>query len=171
MNQISVSYLFAFFFRLVTDNIYNWTGEEEDIGSLQLYLKVANRFRLIMWGKMFQVFDEYALLINRNQIITLGLNNGMIIFEDKHYSQSIVKHPSLPLIFEYPVSVSTAKVGRFMVTPEAGYDEEKLLGDRHLGYNCNYSRLVEAKLSTSRKKRLPDFEDSEEERTDPNFLM
>ena len=58
-----------------------------------------------------------------------------------------------------------------MVTPEAGYDDEKMLGDRHLGYNCNYSRLVEAKLSTSRKKRLPNFEDSEEERTDPNYLM
>ena len=137
---------------------------------MHLQHKIANRFRLILWGRMFQVFREYILLINSSQLITLGLNNGLIVFENRIHNQFIVKHPSMPLVFESPVSYLANKVGRFVVTPEASFEDEKLLGDRHIGMVCNYSKWVDGQITTSRKKRLPDFADSEEE-LENNYVL
>lgn len=167
----SNSFFFSLFvLRLDLDNWRTWTSDLEAMSSMTYQFRIAQRFSRILKGQLLHVFDTYVVLNNKGVKYYVGLDNGLLLEEKGPRNYSSKKHPNLPLIFEYPCPGNKDTAAKFHVAVEASWKEEKLIGERTYG-GFTYSKLYEATVTTSSKKRLLDYEDSEEERDEENFIL
>ena len=111
----------------------------------------------------------------KNKNLYFGLYNGLRIQEKRFpgaEQQTMIRHPKLPLVFEYPTrwGRTDSQMGRFTVTAEYDWKDQEILERKPLGLGkgAEYNSGIEAKIITSLKKRRPLNFDSSETETDDN---
>ena len=114
---------------------------------------------------MLDLASSLLILTKSSCQITIGVDQGLHIEAEipSHYRS--VRHPTLPLLFEYNctrAAVQSSNFGKFVVTSEAGFAEEALLGPRSLVLGTGiFNKYYEAQFVSSTKKRIYAFEERE----------
>ena len=116
---------------------------------------------------MLDVASNLVTLVKPSSLITIGVDQGLYVEVEIPAHYRCVRHPTLPLLFEYNcrrLAHLPSNHGKFVVTSEAGYEEEAKLGARSsvLG-NGIFNKYCEAKFVSSTKKRVHDIADCEEQ--------
>ena len=107
---------------------------------------------------LMQVSNNVAILNKAGSILYIGAGRGLILEEQVPSTYRAIRHPTLPLIFEYDsikLYHSPSNCGKFVVTCEAGEEDETKLGNRGLVSQTHtiYNKYYEAKIVSSLKKR------------------
>ncbi len=114
---------------------------------------------------MLDLASSLLTVIKSSCQISIGVDQGLHIEAEipSHYRS--VRHPTLPLLFEYNctrAAVQSSNFGKFVVTSEAGFAEEALLGPRSLVLGTGiFNKYYEAQFVSSTKKRIYAFEERE----------
>jgi len=146
--------------------LYSWnlSGVEAN-GSMQKNPDIQKRFRGFRTTKMLDLASNMLILTKSSCQITIGVDQGLHIEAEIPSNYRSVRHPTLPLLFEYNctrAAVQSSNFGKFVVASEAGFAEEALLGPRSLVLGTGiYNKYYEAQFVSSTKKRICAFEERE----------
>ena len=143
---------------------------------------IRNRFASLRRTQYIQVNNDLLILNKPSLIIYVGIDQGLLVEEQVPPNYRSIRHPNLPLMFEYNCrrlnsGLSTfPHSGKFIVTSEAGHNEETDIGLRTaLNSQGSYNAYYEAKLVVSPKKRVfnetEETENHEELRCDYNYCF
>ena len=132
------------------------------------------RFAALRHGSIIQANEHFVLVFADHHMHQIGLHNGRMVSEFQQDIRHHVRHPTLPLIFEYPISSiveNRPKWGIFYVTRDATRKEQLQLGLKYgrVTDSSTYGKSVLATTHSSRPKRLSCFEDSDSDE-EGNFL-
>ena len=141
-----------------TDGLRGWTTPFSDTYCSMLSAhKIVERFRAMRTDVLLQVSNNVAILNKPSSILYIGADRGLMLEEQVPSNYRAIRHPTLPLIFEYDsvkMYHSPSNCVKFVVTSEAGEKEEATLGNRSLVMgNGIYNKYYEAKFVSSPKKR------------------
>lgn len=122
---------------------------------------IRNRFASLRRTEYLQVNNDLLILNKPSLILYVGMDQGLLLEEQVPPNYRSIRHPNLPLMFEYNCrrlnsGLSTfPNSGKFVVTSEAGHVEETDIGVRPaLSSQGAYNAYYEAKLVVSPKKRV-----------------
>jgi hypothetical protein len=126
---------------------------------------IQKRFRGFRATKMLDLASSLLTVIKSSCQISIGVDQGLLIEAEipSHYRS--VRHPTLPLLFEYNctrAAVHSSNFGKFVVASEAGFAEEALFGPCSLVLGAGiFNKYYEAQFVSSTKKRIYAFEERE----------
>ena len=136
----------------------------EHYGTMNKTDKIKHRFRWLLRGGIMQILQSQILIVTSGTGHYLGISNSMITAENIGSESHIVKHPNLPLLFEYPCDFSR-KVGKIVVSCEVTDEQQKKWGDKCYNVYPTFNRGVDVSLNTSTKRRNFDFANSDDSDT------
>ena len=134
-----------------TDSLRGWTTPFTDTyGSMIAVHKIVERFRALRTAVLLQVSNNVAILNKPSSILYIRAGRGLMLEEQVPSNYRSIRHLTLPLIFEYDsvkLYHSPSNCGKFVVTSEAGEEEETTLGSRSLVIgNGIYNKYYEKKI-------------------------
>ena len=141
----------------------SWIDYENASNDVCNFKRIERRFAEIVKGRLMQGFDTHVTLYRPGSSFTLGIDNSLIMAEYRPNYSRICKHPTLPLLFEYPKTMLDSTCGRFLIASEASIEDEAKMATT----NCNrYGGSLGAKRIFVNKKRQPEFSESSEQSSD-----
>ena len=164
-----ISFLLIFCSFVNTNNLRCWTNQfSESYCSMSITHKIIQRFKGFRNYMMLQVSNNVVILNRPSSIMYIGVDQGLYVEDEVPVNYRSVRHPTLPLLFEYnskKVTNLPSTYGKFVVTSEASHEEEAMLGESSLLLgNGIYNKYYEARFVTSNKKRLYDIDFEAQER-------
>ena len=142
------------------------------IGSMRSATYFESRMRHLVHGGSFQVTQSFAQIFTDQHGHLFGLENCLTLSHRPNWMRHQVRHPTLPLMFEYPEDtyLPECRIGNFFVTVDSSAEEEKILTkcrgqqQRHF-----WNKSLDTSQSVSGRKRLFCFENSVEDEEE-NFV-
>jgi hypothetical protein len=127
---------------------------------------LSERFAELVKSPLLQVTTKEVRLMREDGFTeTFGLCHGLIAKEKCRTGVYWQKHPTMPLLFEYPCDDVYQKTGALLVTSEVNqYDRVP----SQSAANAFYSKCISLESKTSSKRqRLWRYEDEDDDRDSP----
>ena len=141
----------------------NWS---ETVGSTTCKHLLRERMKLLRRGNLIQVLQNFAVIFLNGKITQIALDQGFVAMETCIGEQHHVRHPTLPIIFEYPLTMNRTNWGGFYFTHEGSYEEEAQFKDNFniVPHDLPYNEgVIKQTVRSGCKKRLLCYEESEDE--------
>ena len=142
------------------------------IGSMRCATHFEARMRHIIHGGSFQVTQSFVQIFTDELGQLFGLENGLTLTHRPNWGRHQVRHPTLPLMFEYPedAHLPECQIGNFFVTNDSSAEEEKIL-TKSLGQHQRHfwNKNLKTSQNGPGRKRASRFENSVEDEEE-NFV-
>lgn len=148
------------------ENLELWsTSLWEAMSIMKSSYVLTDRYENMVKANMLQVTTEEARLMREDgKTETYGLNQGLNGIEHCPSSVYWQKHPTLPLMFEYPSEDVYRMAGLFLVTADANkYDQMPKQSVKNFSYNKNLSVVIQQSSKRPRHWTLRTDDDGDNE--------
>lgn len=150
--------------RIWKENLDLWNLDSWEVTSImRSSFVLTERYANLTKSSMMQVTtQDVRMMREEGKTETFGLNHGLTGFERCPGSVYWQKHPTKPILFEYPSDDVYQKTGLFLVTAEADKSDEI---PKQSTTNVQYNRALSGsvKNSSTKRQRLWRYEEEEEE--------
>lgn len=166
--QISNCFFYFLCCRILKESLQLWSSDFWEVLSIMKSTYVlSERFAELVKSPLLQVTNKEVRLMRGEDGFseTFSLLHGLIAREKCPTDVYWQKHPTMPLLFQYPCDDVYQKTGALLVTSEINQFDRV---PSQSAANAYYSKCLSLEIKTSSKRqRLWRYEDEDDDRDSP----